>query len=858
VTKVKDLLDAAVFYEPVKPAVDLKPDDIEALQASFRATQFQNVPAVKRLVEELRTNALNWNDSSRYYAPYAALVNASMTGKSRLLTETRKEGVFLFYMCLRKTLALGHWPPRTPAIGNWATAKDANMLDFTVQTCGVLQACLELLCDWLQLQKHGLGLKDLTERWYDYVNEKDVEFWNEVVFRAAQARMPEELMKSLKPTDGEVRRAHNIAQYWRTHQLGSVTIELRKLLQARGIDTAKQLQLLYVVDETKEMNEASGDRDRFAWFRRALTALPYVSDQDPLAFCVVTDTTSRVANLSPSRALDPSFRVRDPLENKDLFPPCTVADTVDAWWHSFNKSGIHIEPDNLAATLATIRSKLNSPAAKPDPTLETLKHRLPMSLLETFEFMSMFGRPAFYAFLHKRGGPFDKTAIKSLVKLLQAKLLRQNPDSPPAASVQEMFPDDEIHELSNTDRGVLTVSSFTQAQALGTLGAIASLDISISSKLASELSAGHMRLLAAISDQRQFVFTLEVSEPALAYAAHRLILSGRLPWFVLIDKLASTLINNCLLAGYQGEVASQILMLMTWQKCARWDIDALQFVPAGEYLELIVKGVLDGRRRQMKQEAELIEHPQARSWLIKCIESNVYGEDESELVLKTMESSVAKRVRGFLSELATLDEQEARFALVKQDLIGVNLRLFQFVKTVANPSRKMLLDYMIRGSGIVCKDYEQGIDFILPTQTEAIAGANSVCAILGQTKIYSDSISDRDMHNFATKIRVAQAKYFPVDQTFVGIVFSLDPTSKRAKRIEILTSEDSGTKHIILVSGFSPSDLFPDDRLVALAFERFLVTKSDPVMSLHVLSSRYANIRRVFATQPYSENHENE
>ena len=101
---LQDLIDAAVIYE--KPGIGQpRPvsdeSDIVAVETSFTATKYQNSKAVRELYEELQSHALKWKSHCSYYAPYTALVNASMTGKSRLLTELRREGVFLFYICLR-------------------------------------------------------------------------------------------------------------------------------------------------------------------------------------------------------------------------------------------------------------------------------------------------------------------------------------------------------------------------------------------------------------------------------------------------------------------------------------------------------------------------------------------------------------------------------------------------------------------------------------------------------------------------------------------------------------------------------------------------------------------------------------
>lgn len=75
-------------------------------------------------------------------------------------------------------------------------------------------------------------------------------------------------------------------------------------------------------------------------------------------------------------------------------------------------------------------------------------------------------------------------------------------------------------QLQVTKDSNLSISSrSTQAQVLGVFGAIASIDVSAASRLATELSSGHMRWVEAVSKLRKFVYTKEVSEPVLALAA---------------------------------------------------------------------------------------------------------------------------------------------------------------------------------------------------------------------------------------------------------------------------------------------------------------------------------------------------
>jgi hypothetical protein len=331
------------------------------------------------------------------------------------LAELRTQGVFLFYICLRPTASAGYWPPRTPSIADWATTKNMDLLSYTTQTCALLQECFQQLHDWLERHKlpspdelqepQQYRLRQLAEGWYNHVEENSVDFWGRVTDSIKKAEYGK---VTFTPHGDDVRKAHDIAAYWRQTFISPLMEQIGTSLANHGISShlgERRLTYLFVVDEAKELQLASGQRDRFAWFRRALTALPYVKGNE-LAFAIVTDTTSRVANFTPASPLDPSFRVRDPLEKKELFSPCSVADSVDVWWQSCNR--LRLDDREFKSTkekLEFIRSQLDLKDLSQASVTEkdVLKFSIPRDLLESFEFMSMFGRPAFYAFMQRRG-----------------------------------------------------------------------------------------------------------------------------------------------------------------------------------------------------------------------------------------------------------------------------------------------------------------------------------------------------------------------------------------------------------------------------------------------------------------------
>jgi hypothetical protein len=92
------------------------------------------------------------------------------------------------------------------------------------------------------------------------------------------------------------------------------------------------VNLLFVVDEARQVNVASGSKARFSLFRRAMRCLPFNDEQSRgISFCMVTDTTPKVASLAPVQKYDPSFRF-----GWRLYPPFTLMNTLDIWWDAAN------------------------------------------------------------------------------------------------------------------------------------------------------------------------------------------------------------------------------------------------------------------------------------------------------------------------------------------------------------------------------------------------------------------------------------------------------------------------------------------------------------------------------------------
>ena len=114
---------------------------------------------------------------------------------------------------------------------------------------------------------------------------------------------------------------------------------LRNTFKARLGDT-EAASIVFIFDEARALLSADlrklTNQCNFVALRRAFTYLPSNKKfRTPLA--IVTDTTAKICNLAPTKALEPSFRVSK--LTSAIFPPFYLLANVDVWFEN--------EPTNL-------------------------------------------------------------------------------------------------------------------------------------------------------------------------------------------------------------------------------------------------------------------------------------------------------------------------------------------------------------------------------------------------------------------------------------------------------------------------------------------------------------------------------
>ena len=809
--KWRDLLELTVnvddasvpvfFQRKVNPAAEssqVTSADAVASKLAFDESPFLNKPYLEFFCETLAEYARAWKTGGGFYSPMTALINASMTGKSRLIHETVEMGIFPLTVCLREQAFDFFRPQQTSALLQWAYSHVSRETQgrFTNQCCILLRQLLLAFNVWLKCESQPVaGVSDLARAWRKYSGDPKNPMWATIHEAVAADEDP---VSNLENTTVD-----NIIENWRSLNLPLLADIAKNLaMLTPGESHHNKLRILLCFDEARGINICSqkdqeGCLLKFPLLRRAMRSLPLNTPEAPfLVFCVVTDTISKLANLAPAKNFITSGRTAS--EGIELYPPFTLIKTVDIWWKRFENLPVSADAD-AAELLRTIDSQwrqeeqvsLHSPAGEMSATHKydgaeeeggnkevRLRERVNLELLSSFEFMAAFGRPAYFGF-HKHRN-YDKAA--GTVAVLEAKL------------------------LGGAVAGKGKEGGFTKGQALGVLGALVSIEISAPTGLASELCSEYMRLTAAISEDRECVYTLEVSEPPLALAAHSLILKQVITWETILKKFVSSALRCTTSVGFRGEVAAQILFIMAFQQLLKPSFIenrfSLTYFPSFTALQLL-NSLLGGK-------------------------------------LEGLESGVVSGKRPFSA---------VEMAPIAQQLEKAHVRLYQFVKTFADPSCRMLLEYFIRGAGVYCKELQQLVDLAIPMcpSGECVSEEN-VSAILVQVKLQSKFVSDGYKADWVNQIQ--NIKFLAKTKFFVAVFLEFGP------RDSSLESEIEIRKFPRGIAIFckrpSPKDIASMEGL-SERFQHMLRSTVDPAEVLNVRSEEKHHIKDMFQCQPYME-----
>ncbi|CAG8841880.1 12447_t:CDS:2, partial [Gigaspora margarita] len=247
-------------------------EDEEIVQKAFNRT-FQDPSNLSERFIQFIDKCLDKYEttSNEYYAPYTTLIQASGTGKSKLLISVAEE-IMTVYCCLREFGSSGY-PPRSNIAGTLIKEFDSEQ-EAKATYLAYICACFQKMQDF----------DGDCKKWLDGHTNKNLQenFWRDV----------ENRMKSIKD-------------------------DLMKFKYLFAFDEARMLVGKKGGSKNVEKNSP------FYYIRRALILLPEGSG----IFAVFTDTHSNISNFSPTSYLDPSKRVAE--EGYLLFAPFYLLDTMD-------------------------------------------------------------------------------------------------------------------------------------------------------------------------------------------------------------------------------------------------------------------------------------------------------------------------------------------------------------------------------------------------------------------------------------------------------------------------------------------------------------------------------------------------
>jgi hypothetical protein len=533
--------------------------------------------------------------------------------------------------------------------------------------------------------------------------------------------------------------------------------------------------------------------------------------------------------------------------------------------------------------------------------------------MERAQFMALFGRPVHFSFIMQgETGENEEYVVEELLNFLKKKLLKepQGGTAEPGygwKTRKSMDMDEELVADFGEDQILPEKGNpkfYTQTQVVAVLGSIASIEVNAGSRMASELVSGHLRLAAAVTKLRKFIYTFEVSEPMLALTAHNLIISGKMPWNVVIDKFNATTLNNSTATGYRGELGFQLLGLMAWQKFLLTEkvenepltrfpaLSAVLYLenlfgielvelearaeaiskeicaPGGRKTPVLSEGVLDNLRERVR-DLEVQGTGSRQKW-------------KDPQVVAMMGKEPGARVK---VACVTLNSARA-WSKLKNKFKRGRVRVFQFVKVIGEVTKAMLVEFFIRGSAIVCRNNEGVVDIIIPVFFPLFEGdiisADRMGSIVVQVKLRANFCSESEKvqwldHTddlaFLVNSDVPSVGIFcefgsQSAESFAPNASDLPKTRRDDsarfgtpklvvfdRRMDTVSS--GGCHYGLFIRRLSVSDIFPLDRQAQEAFQRLLESTIDPSESKNVDILFRKDIREMFKTQPYMETGEN-
>ncbi|KAA1103123.1 hypothetical protein PGT21_007213 [Puccinia graminis f. sp. tritici] len=275
-------------------------EHINTLKEGYNHQYLRNDTIVKPILECLSDYSKNWA-STKYLAPYTALIGSSMTGKTRLLMQL-SENICVVYICLRPLNSSG-LPPRS-VLADELQLADKNAPELVVHYYRLLAAIFDVVAEFFSSQAADHDLKQRLLEWHRYNLKSGGDLATRV--RDTMKQISQEKSKAIT----------------------TFTERLEKLKSSTSFISNPELKVLLAFDEARALMEVESSDDQhlsyFRALRRVLSHIPH----NLQVFGIFTDTTSSVANFCPTLYNDPS--ARPPPDSKELYAPIYALGTFDA------------------------------------------------------------------------------------------------------------------------------------------------------------------------------------------------------------------------------------------------------------------------------------------------------------------------------------------------------------------------------------------------------------------------------------------------------------------------------------------------------------------------------------------------
>ncbi|EEY67550.1 uncharacterized protein PITG_17869 [Phytophthora infestans T30-4] len=476
-------------------------------------------------------------DSEIFRALYVTVVQSSGFGKSRMLFELALKAndqgsqIKVLYTCARLHGSTGY-PEATKNLRYWLIPESSSVEQVTSRLEAIYNYAIK---NWEEVQ----------DEWIKLFNEKESD--ESVRNNLFQQAENDKKVKKKNVDDSSVKK----------RQDGKMVVLV--------VDEARSL-----LNEKADPGALTVKVNDFRLFRRALALVNNRIGAEGGIFAVLVDTNSKISDLTPSLASDPSSRNYKNSTGLETFPPFVLTHTMDEHWHQYLKRSGGGQLENL------------SEEAKLRMEIQTYKAIVTGSENDAWNALLRMGRPMWWSIFTDRNGK-PQASSGDLVTLAANKLLLGN---------------DFKQEASYNEKTMFGVASMLCRLGVRPYS---------TSTLASQVVADFMAVLAYVKFESEGYLSSYASDPVLALGAIKvwLFLEDGLSKYIL-PQLKKLILDEALDTGGICEMVARILLLLAMDKCVMRD----QIKPKGQFvsvesflnvmgcdeIEVYIEGMLPGNK----------------------------------------------------------------------------------------------------------------------------------------------------------------------------------------------------------------------------------------------------------------------